>query len=220
MAEHDPTISGTSLGIVVAVCLLLGSSPATAQLHVGASVGGYKVNLSGDKPKDATYRGLTTVVGSAILEYGFTADIRVSVQPGFERKGTTIAFDVPGTEDEIRDSVSIDLNYISLPILARVVTDGGRWFVTGGPIMGFLSEAKGTYADDGREVDLSTSFQSHDLGLVFGVGHFFPVGALDLFLEVRFVQGLVNVSDLENSDFRIRNGGQQLLFGTLYRFGS
>jgi hypothetical protein len=204
----------------IAIWLLLNSSAAFAQVHLGASIGGYKVNLSGDTPKDATYKGLTTLAGSVVLEYGFTRDVRLSIQPGFERKGTTIAFDVPGIEDEVRDSVSIDLDYISLPILARVVTDGGRWFVTGGPVLGFLSDATGTYADDGREVELTTSFRSHDLGLAFGVGHFFPVGALDLFFEVRFIQGLMNVSDLDNSDFRVRNGGQQLLFGTLYRFGS
>jgi hypothetical protein len=206
--------------VALVLFLLVIQRPASAQLSFGLLGGLNNTNVSGDKPDKATYRGSSTLTGGAILEYYFARDVALSIQPSVLKNGTTIAFDVPGSDDETRDSVSIALNYLSVPVLAKVVTDGGRWYVTGGPIFGFLSSASGTFEGDQEEVDLTDSFEPNDLSLVFGVGHFFPVGKVKTFLEIRFVQGMLNVSNVQENENRIRNGGRQLLGGLIYTFGS
>jgi hypothetical protein len=206
--------------LLLGLTLLSSSGLVFAQLSVGVQGGLNSGNFTGDTPEDASYRGTSSFTGGAILEYSFAPDVAISVQPSLLMNGTTVAFDVPGTEDETRDSVSISLDYVSVPVIARVVTDGGRWYVTGGPIFGFLSSAAGTFEGTGQDVDLTDSFESYDLSLVFGVGHFFPIGRVKSFAEIRFVQGMLNISDVQLNPNRVRNSGRQVLLGVLYTFGS
>ncbi|MFC2085962.1 porin family protein [Bacteroidota bacterium] len=191
-----------------------------AQLSVGLTAGPSSSNIVGDKPDKSSFNGQTALVGSAIIEYWFAPDLRVSFQPGFSKGGTTIAFDVPGTEDETRDSAKVALDYINLPLLARVVTDGGRWYVTGGPYLALLQTASGTYEGSGESVDISDEILSRDMGVIFGVGHFFPIGPIQTYLEFRMVQGLSNIREESEPHLRMRNKGSQVHFGLLYTIGS
>ena len=205
--------------VVVWASVVVPSSTAIAQLSVGVTLGSGKTGLSGDKPDKASYASRTALVAGAIIEYGFKPDIRISFQPGISQSGTTISFKIAGVEEK-RDSLAIKLDYINLPLLARVVTDGGGWYVTGGPYVGLLQSVNGTPEGGGQDLDLSDEVISYDLGAIFGIGHFFPLGPVEAYVEFRMVQGLVNIREQTDGDIRLRNKGRQLHFGFLYRLGS
>ena len=205
--------------LLVALLTLTGPEPSYGQFSVGLTAGANSGNVTGDAPKNASYRGKTGLVAGLILEYGFKPDVALSFQPGIAQKGTTIAFDVPGM-DEKRDSIDIALDYIGLPLLMRVVGSGGRWYVTGGPELGIISTATGTLTEGSEEeVDFSDKVESLDFSVNFGIGTFIPIGPIKTFIELRWTQGLLNISNQEDSGIRYRNKGRMLLVGLLYSFG-
>ncbi|MFV1980344.1 MAG: porin family protein, partial [Rhodothermia bacterium] len=132
--------------------LMAPGSVALAQLSVGVTFGPGNTSLSGDKPDKASYSSRTGLVAGAIIEYQIKPDVRISFQPGISQSGTTISFKIAGVEEK-RDSLAIKLDYVNLPLLARVVTDGGGWYVTGGPYLGLLQSANGTPEGGGEDVD-------------------------------------------------------------------
>ena len=205
--------------VVVAAATFSTPTDLRGQFSIGVTAGANSASFTGDKPDKARYKGGTGLVASAILEYGFKPDVRISLQPGIVQNGTTITFDIPGTE-ESRDSVTIGLDYISLPVLARVVADAGTWYVTGGPVFSNLSTATGSIEGSEEETDIADRFESSDFGVIFGIGRFIPIGSLSTYVELRFTQGLVNIANIENNNSRVRNTGRQLLLGVLYTFGS
>ena len=225
MARRRRSVLPDTATIFVALGALLlivgaGVRDVQSQVSIGLAIGGYNGTVTGDAPKDAGYNGKSGLAGAVILEYRLKPDVAFSFQPGITQKGTVIAFDIPGS-DEKRDSIDIAVDYISLPLIARVIGSGGRWYVTGGAEVGLVSSATGTLVEGGDdEVDLSEAIESVDFGAVFGIGTFIPVGPLRTFIEVRWTQGLLNIGTDEGTNTRIRNTGRHLLFGILHNFGS
>jgi len=210
-------VNGLSVMLTV-VAALAGPNEAIAQFSIGASGGLFRANLWGDKLSSSAYKSVFTLSGSAVLEYWVSSEISLTIQPGFVKGGSNIGYKPPLGLGEVVDSAYVRLNYLSVPVLARIVTKGA-FYVTTGPVFGRLVDAKGWLEGEDEREDLSDHFESDDLGFVFGVGKLIPKGRFNTFVEFRIVWGFSNVAATSSGRTRVRTSGQQLIVGAQYNLG-
>jgi len=207
--------------IVTAALMSAGTSAAAAQISVGAVLGVNRTNISGDKPDGTSYSTKAGLIAGLVLEVPVAKGVAIVFQPGYRQSGTNIGFDVPDQEEPV-DSLSVGLNYFSLPILLKVITDGGRWYVTSGFDLGWLTSATISTVSGSQEMDIKDALTDFDLAVIFGVGRMFPVGRPKITAEIRYSQSLFNLaSDATGQDLpvRFRASGFQLLAGVLLPLG-
>lgn len=207
--------------IVAAVLASVGPSAAAAQVSVGAVLGVSRTGLSGDKPDNTSFSTRTGPIAGLVLEIPVAKDVAIVFQPGYRQSGTNIGFQVPAQEEPV-DSLSARLDYFSLPILLKVITNGGRWYVTSGVDLGFLTSATLSTVSGAQENDIKDTLTDFDLAVIFGVGRMFPVGRPRITAEIRYSQSLLNLAgDSTGQDLpaRFRASGFQLLAGVLLPLG-
>lgn len=197
---------------------------ASAQVHLGVYGGLNSANLSGDKPSDWNYLSNSGVMAGVAGEINLTQDVRISFQPGFLHKGTKVGVDVPGERDP-KDSLSVQLNCLSMPILVKIIHDNEKVFLTGGFELSFLQKASHKEIAGSKENDLTDKFSSMDIAALFGLGFNIAIKKAVLTLELRYSQGLINVSQFESRDPEkylppeFKTKGLQFLAGVLYLIG-
>ena len=220
-------MDGPRRGCLLAVLLAaLGAGPgsATAQVNLGFSVGINSSSLSGDKPPDVSYTSSTNLLANVVADFRIADDVWISVQPGYAGRGAGLAFKVDG-EEEPRDSLTLNMNYLSVPVLMKVVT-GKKVYVTGGLDFSYLLNAELAPNGGGEGVDLRDAIKNASVGFIFGVGAMFPIGRPRITVEGRYTQSLTNDAEPERSDaggqdlpVRFRSTGLQLLVGFLIPLG-
>ncbi|MEJ2483768.1 MAG: outer membrane beta-barrel protein [Gemmatimonadota bacterium] len=206
--------------LLVGALSLMMAPMAQAQVRFGAYGGLVRSGFSGDAPKDTEYRHRTGPVIGALFEIPVAENVRISVQPSWLKRGTKIAVNVQG-EDERQDSLSLGLSYVSVPILMKIETAGGRIFVSTGAEAGVLLDATLSPVQGGGEgEDVGRLFRDLDLAVDFGVGGQFPIGLPTLTAEVRYTQSLTDISQVEvdvgaeeRVPARVRSSGFAILAG-------
>jgi len=89
--------------------------------------------------------------------------------------------------------ITTTLNYIELPLLARVNFGGSiKVFAFAGPSIGYL--ISGTYEDDNGEKDATEYLDDTEVSGHIGIG--FGLGTLEL--DIRYMAGLSDISDSED----------------------
>jgi len=212
--------------VTLVLCAALGTSRAAAQSvpptwAIGVLVGGTSASLSGDAPASTKFAGQRGFTAAAFIERRIAPEVSISVQPGFTRRQTGIAFEIPG-EDEPRDSLSVRLDYLTVPVLVKIFSGSGRTYVAGGLDFGWALSSTMTGA--GAPVDIADAIRNVDVGGVFAFGVTFPIGAPRLVTEIRYVQSIVNASTGEGSadtvgPVRFRSRGLQLTLGITFLLG-
>jgi len=66
-----------------------------------------------------------------VFELDVYKGVRLSIQPSLIQKGTGIAYEVSGQKERV-DSVQVNTDYLSIPVLVKVFTHSERWFVSSG----------------------------------------------------------------------------------------
>lgn len=131
---------------------------------------------------------------------GATAEIRFtekfSIQP-------ELLYSAQGAQQ--RDSYTYDLNYVSLPILAKYYIAKG-FTVEAGPQFSFLIKDQLVPKDTYNENKQNTDAENFDFGINLGLGYQFNSG---IFFQTRYNLGLIAIS--ENPD--IKNGVFQMTLG-------
>lgn len=145
--------------------------------------------------------------------------VRLSIQPSVIQKGTGIAYEVEGEKERV-DSVSVNTDYFSLPVLVKVFTPKERWFVSSGLEFAWLLDAK--HVTSMAETDVFDLFDEFDLAIHFGIGWTRPVGRHEIFIEGRYTQSILNVasdSDPESEYYglRLKNSGMLIMAGFLFQ---
>ena len=202
---------------------LAAATAVPAQVKVGAFGDLNRSSLSGDAPEDVSYSGRSSVGFGLIGEFHLANDVWLSVQPMILPRGTGIELAVDDQEDPIEFG-TLELSYVAVPILAKFVTAGGKVYVTTGIDVSFLTGAELVPAgEEGEAVDVKSDFTDVDLAVNFGVGGQLPVGPVEIMLEARYEQGILNtlqdgVSE-ESLNARLRSSGLQLLAGVLLTVG-
>lgn len=204
------------------VLLLAPPSSAQAQFTIGAYGLLNMASLNGDAPSDFSYTGNTGFGFGLIGEHYLTDDIWLSVQPGIQPRGAGLELELDGEEEPVKAG-SVDLSYVSVPVLAKFVTAGGKVYVVSGVNLAFLTKAEISPEEGGDPVDVKDSIRSFDLALDFGVGGQLPLGKIKIMLEARYEQGLLNIVDETSPEAalraRVRSSGLELLAGILLPLG-
>ncbi len=208
--------------IVIVLTIILVSS-VRAQYAIGIFGGVNNSNLTGDAPPGSTYESDIGFGVGILGEFNITSDVKISLQPMFQQKGTRIAYSVP-SEREPRDSIDININYFSVPVLLKVYGGNNLLYVSGGFDIGFKLDATFRRIPTGEEKDISDSFTDFDIAAIIGVGAQFRLGQFYIFLEGRYSQGLGNISspkegEPEELNPSFRTTGLQLYAGLTYTFG-
>jgi hypothetical protein len=197
--------------------------PVSAQFTVGIFGGVNNSNLIGDSPPGSTYQSAEGYAAGALVEYNITSDVRISLQPMFQRKGTTIAYSI-FSEREPQDSINININYFSVPVLAKVYGGNNIMYVSGGFDIGYKLDATFKRIGSGTKTDISNSFDKFDIAAIIGVGAQFKIGLFYIFIEGRYSQGLGNISSPVEGEPKelnpsFRTTSLQLFAGLTYTFG-
>jgi len=178
-----------------------------------------RTSLSGDAPLYASYKHRIGFAGGLVGEVDLNQGMRISVQPMFQQRGTTVAYDVEGEQDP-RDSLAVRLDYVSVPVLLKVFSGSGRTYATGGVEFGFLESATLANLNAGvPDEDAKNLFQDVDVALAFGFGGVFPIAQWSVWVEGRYSQSIPNLSrsgadpETEGLPDRFRATGLQLYVG-------
>jgi hypothetical protein len=205
--------------ILIILCLCFSRSMAGIQfgLHAGVS----RTALSGDVPEDASYLSKYGFIGTLSGEIPVTEDVNLYFGLQYLEKGTSVGYEVP-KEKELRDSLSLSLKYISLPILMRVYSSNGKTYVSGGFDLGFLQDGRLKDVRTGSERDVTGWFKDIDISMCLGFGIMIPIDVLKLNFELKYVQSILSIGDLDGMDLqtgvpvRIRTNGFQFHTGIVF----
>ncbi len=179
----------------------------------GGFLGLNNSKLSGDAPYSAKYKGLTGLNIGAFVDIKLSKGLFLSFQPSFSQEGTKISYKVPGVKEPV-DSIQIRLNYFSIPTLLKVTGTNQRFYAIGGLEYGILLNSSMISQDNKEDLDVKVS--NWNLAMHFGAGFLFPIGRSNLFVELRYSQGLRNLTDepVDSSVIpRVKTSGFKVLAG-------
>ncbi len=210
------------ISFLIVAAILLAMS-AAREVRAGTSLGALggitRSSFGGDAPSKGQYRPITGFAFGGICEVDLGPNVKLSLQPSLVRKGTRIAYEVKGQEERV-DSVDIRIDYITLPVLLKVMTGGGRFYISGGLEIGFPIQAE--HETSSAKTNIKEGLTDLDLAADFGIGFHVPLGRPVMFFELRYTQSLRNIIDENwadenlNLEPRVKNSGTQFYVGLLY----
>ncbi len=183
------------------------------QSHLGVFGGLNFGRFSGDVPVDAYYYSLPGFNGGVNFDISLSKIIDLSLQPSFTQEGTTIYYNVRG-ESKLVDSIGIRLNYFALPVLLKVQSTNKHFYALGGFEAGYLLSK--SILSHGNELDADLEISSFNVSAQFGAGYRIFLGLPRLYIELRYAQGIINLTDepIEKSYIpRVKTNGFKLLVG-------
>jgi hypothetical protein len=176
------------------------------------------MSLSGDAPDKAEYTSQIGFTFGAVVDIPLTEDINLSVQPSYTRRGAGLAFDV-GEDDPI-DSLSLDFNYVALPVTVRFLSAGKTWFASGGLEPAILVDASLKDLDGSTSSDVSDYVNDYDIAMLVGAGAVIPIEPVTLTLELRYSQSILNAGSnagqVAGVPVRFRSSGFTFTAGVLF----
>jgi len=133
------------------------------------------------------------------------------------QKDMSFAFDIGGGQLVTADvEMDANLNYLEIPILAKVKVPTGSSitpFFIAGPAFAFNIDAEAEitvsanlngYVEESEKVDIKDEIKDTDLGIIFGGGAEFGLGAVNIFFDVRYNIGMLNIDDIGVNDIKNR----------------
>ena len=182
--------------LLISIFIFLLGSNLFAQSRASIWSGVNRSSFGGNPPEDGSYESIYGLSFGGNLEFDITSEASISLEPSFEQKGSKIVF---GDEESFRDTVRsyyIQQNYFGLGVLFKINTE--RFFVGGGLSFQLLNSAQLEF--ESSVTDIKDKFVNYDIVSFFNVGYKIPIGAPAIFIELRYMQGLVNINDSGNQN--------------------
>jgi len=171
--------------ILLVAAMLLGTFATQAQgVDFGIKAGANFANFNGD---GVDTEGITSWHAGAVLELGLT--------PTFSVQGEALYSSIGA---KIEDGNDINLDYVSVPVLAKFYVLPEKVSIVAGPQFSFLTK---------DTEDLKA--KSTDIGLAGGLEAKIVAG---LFAQARYVIGLTNVND-DSATAEFKNAVFQVSIG-------
>ena len=199
---------------IVFLVLVLSCSASVGQTKIGAFAGLNRSKLSGDVPANGIYNKLMGGNFGAIFDVELGKSMYLSFQPSFSQEGTKISFNVKEEVDPV-DSIKIHLNYFSLPVLLKVTSTNKRFYALTGFETGLLLNSSIDFGDQ-TDQDIESDIAQLNFAIHFGAGIRIPIGFPSLFVELRYSQGFVNITNEPlSTDIipRVKTTGFKILTG-------
>jgi hypothetical protein len=167
--------------------------PADAQFSVGINAGVNRLKLSGDPARGVARFQPDPGFSTALrVDYRFSDAIALSFQPGFSQLRSKYQI-MNDSGTSLLDSTLLRLNSFSLPLQVVAWSQNGRFFVTAGMQFDYTLSLKGeTVAST-----LSDQYEARDFYLYaqFGAGFIVPLGKPYLSFELRYSQGILDLTN-------------------------
>lgn len=192
--------------------LMIFCSVSMGQTKIGIFAGLNRSKLSGDAPADAVYKNLTGGNLGALLDVKLGKSVYLSFQPSYSQEGSKVTYNVKGVREPV-DSIKIHLNYFSLPILLKITSTNERFYALAGIETALL--ISNSVTTENTEEEFSDLAQ-WNVAAHFGAGINIPLGVPNMFVELRYSQGLINLTDEPLSEDiipRVKTSGFKLLCG-------
>ena len=208
--------------VLLIVLLLAAASPTLALENLGMVVGVDRTELSGDAPQDLKYKPDTGYLIGAVVEFRLTRDVLLSIQPSYLHSKTAITYKDKDA-GVTRDSLFLDVDWLVVPVVARIRANEGVLYATGG--LDFAWAFGGGLSGGTVDEPADSFIRNVDVSAVIGVGLEFPVGGNHIITELRYRQGLINAAkneqdiDGDGLPARFRFAGFQLTAGFLFSLG-
>ncbi len=192
---------------------------ATAQeeaIRFGAKAGVNFASISGDETDD--FKGKTGFHIGAVLEIPLSEKFAFQPELIYSTQGTKNDYSEEGYEFSTNIESTAKLNYLNIPLMAKVYVTQG-FSIQAGPQIGFLLSAKEEAETTSQDITISAEQDLEDtngidLGVNFGLGYQLDMG---LFFDGRYNIGTSNIWKTVNGvDFKQKNNVIQLSVG--YKF--
>jgi hypothetical protein len=156
-----------SIQIIAFLLLVFSSSLSKGQSYIGVFGGLNSSKLSGDSPNKAKYKSLMGANVGAYIDIKLSKIIFLSLQPSYTQEGTKMSYSVKDLEEPV-DSISIRLNYFSLPVFLKVSSTNGRFYALGGIEIGLL--LNNSISSHGTKQDIDPNIAEWNVAAHFGAG--------------------------------------------------
>ena len=180
---------------LVAVFLILNICGVSfPQVQMSLWGGLNQTRFGGNPPEDAGYGDIYGLSAGANLDFQPSKDFVISLEPSFEQRGSTIDINL---EEGIKDTTlkfKVKQSYFGLGLMFKV--NAGNFFVGSGVSSQILSSANLEY--ESQEKDIKEKFLTYDALAFFNIGYKIPIGGPSLFVELRYIQGLINIRSEES----------------------
>ena len=201
-------------GIIILLgCFMLLAYGIKGQPSLGITGGISLSKFSGDRPDKANYKRLAAFTAGVSLDLKLGKQLYLSIQPSFSQEGTRIFYNVPFVYDPV-DSVHIRLNYISVPVILKAASNNQRFYAIGGVENAIMINSQLKTSTFKENIDDHVS--AYNIAVIFGAGMRIPIGFPRLNIELRYKQGLVNLTGQSYAKSyipRVKTSGFQLNIG-------
>jgi len=204
---------------VIMVTLLFFSTLCMGQVTLGAFGGLNSSKLSGDVTANGSYKTLMGGNFGAIIDVKLPKGLNLSLQPSYSQEGTRVFYTVKGVDEPV-DSVKIRLNYFSLPLILKITSTNERFYALSGIETAMLLKASTIIGEDSEDLP---DVAQWNIAVHFGAGIRIPVGYPSIFVELRYSQGLLNLTDEPlNTNIipRVKTTGFKILAGVEFPLGN
>jgi hypothetical protein len=213
----------SNLAVVATLILLIPAGIILAQPNIGVIAGANGAVLKGDAPKAVSYNRSWGLNLSVAGEFELSDDILLCLQPGYSQNGTIVAVEKKDIKDPV-DSLNLSLDYLSVPVLVKVLTTNGRTYFSGGLEFGYLVDKEAITIGGSESVTpIPDAFQDFNVSMIFGFGIIFPFSTSKLTIEIRYNQGLSNLAksedQLENVSIPVRIRSNMIQLQAGWHFG-
>jgi hypothetical protein len=130
--------------------------------------------------------------GGVLANFGVTSKFGIQAEANLSQVGVEL--------NDGTDESTLKLQYITIPVMAKINVCGG-FDLLAGPQIGFLLGAKNDPSSGEPSTDIKDYFKSSDVDLVFGVQQRF---GKSMFIGARYVWGLSQIA-ADDKGFEMKN---------------
>lgn len=171
--------------------------PLEAQLSVGVNAGVTRMKFSGDATSGYGHFQPGPGFSAAFrTDYRFSDAVAISFQPGYSTlRSSYQVMNDSGTA--VVDSTQMTLQSFSLPLHAVIWSENGRFFVLAGMQFDYTLDFKSEVLISPLSSSSPSSvynMRDYNLYMQFGAGFIIPLGKPYLSFELRYSQGLLDLT--------------------------
>jgi hypothetical protein len=200
--------------LILLIPILAAQLVAFAQIELGLLAGIDNGRLTGDKFANTKYKPKTGIIFGLTIDPQINETISLSIQPGYVSTGSRIQ--VPDTiTNEWKDSITISVEYLFLDVFVKIQSKSKRLYFSSGLEFGYGLSLKAT--NEFEEVDITDELNKWNISAIFGIGYKIPIKRSGLYFELRYAQGLVNMTKADSSEDdyipRVKLSGLKIVTG-------
>jgi hypothetical protein len=166
-------------------------SPLLGQWEVGPILYVNSSSFGGLSPSEGSYENRTGLGFGVHFAYNLNDAVAFYFEPGYQQHGALLVIEDNLKLDSTR-TYDMNVNYLALPLGARIFAMDSKFFAAAGLQIGIPLNSHIIYPDGERENVAGLDYV--DVGALFGLGYQLSIYDNPLDLEIRYLQGFVNVN--------------------------